>query len=327
MSKKNISVVIPNYNGRSLLEQNLPILYSVLQETQVEYEIIISDDASTDDYLSFIKIRFPDVILIASNINRGFSPTINKGIVRASRDLIFILNTDVKLVSGYFVHLFDYFDIADTFGVTSRFIGTNDDKIHEAAKYPYQTKTRKIQPINFYIEESKNYRVPTLYLSGGASLIDRNKLQALGGFDEIFAPFYVEDLDLSIRAWRAGWRCYYEHRAICRHSPSATIAARHNQNNIWVTTQRNKLILHSIHLSNLSKTLWYMRQMVTLIFQGIGLRLKYHRAFFQFLLKRDLIRKSRRRFEELSNGEVLSIESIMKKLRHEINQHNIIRFK
>ncbi len=42
------------------------------------------------------------------------------------------------------------------------------------------------------------------------------------GLDELFSPFYSEDMELSIRAWRLNWKCYYEHQAVCRHRLSAT---------------------------------------------------------------------------------------------------------
>lgn len=327
MQKKSVSIVIPNYNGRKLLEQNLPSAFSALHEAEVEFEFIISDDASTDDSLDFIKSTYPDIIILESIINKGFSPTINKGIRIASKDLIYVLNSDVCLTPKYFHYLFSYFDSSDTFGVTGQFIGIDDDKIQDGGKYPHLTISNKIQPINFYPEKEGDFKIPTLYLSGGGSLIDRRKLQLLDGFDEIFAPFYVEDLELSIRAWRAGWKCYYEHRAICRHPVSATISNYHNQRKIWIITQRNKLTLHSLHLENRSKLLWYLRQSITFIFQGIVFRHKYHEAFFQFLARRKEIKNSKTKYEKLFGSGLLSIESVMTNLRYEIEQHKIVKFK
>lgn len=327
MQKKSISIVIPNYNGRKLLEQNLPSVFSALHEVDIEFEIIISDDASTDDSLDFIKRKYPEVCILESIINKGFSPTINKGIRTASKDLVFVLNSDVSLTPKYFHRLFSYFDSSDTFGVTGQFIGINDDKIQEGGKYPHLTISKKIQPINFYPEKEDDFKIPTLYLSGGSSLIDRRKLQLIDGFDEIFAPFYVEDLELSIRAWRAGWKCYYEHRAICRHPVSATISNYHKRRKIWIITQRNKLILHSLHLENRSKLLWYLRQSITFIFQGIVFRWKYHEAFFQFLKRRDAIKNSKTKYKNLFGDKLLTIEQIMEDMRLRLEQCKIIKFK
>jgi GT2 family glycosyltransferase len=322
ISRKSISVVIPTYNGRKLLEQNLPSVFTALKQAQVEYEVIISDDASVDDTLS-IKDVFPEVIILANSVNRGFSPTINEGIKIAKKELILLLNSDVFILANYFDNLFQYFDKEDTFGVSGRFIGLNDEKIQEAAKYPQISPSKKISPYNFYVEKPSSW-VPSLYLCGGAALIDKKKLQRLQGFDEIYAPFYMEDTDLSIRAWRAGWRCYYEHEAICRHPSSSTIKKFHKKRRVWVTTQRNKLILHSLHLSNSSKLIWNVRQAATLVVQALVCRWKYHEAFFKYLGKWHEIKLSTQRQLEICKGNPHSIESIMSIMRTEIDQQQEI---
>ena len=174
--QKSISVVIPNFNGRHLLQKNLPSIYEALKRTNSSFEIIVVDDASTDDSVLFLKENYNDVIVISSEINKGFSPTINKGIRIAKNDLVLLLNSDVFLLPDYFTDLFKYFDREDTFGVSGRFIGMNDEKIQEAAKYPFLSVSKKIQPYNFYVKDPSAW-IPTLYLCGGGALIERKKLQ------------------------------------------------------------------------------------------------------------------------------------------------------
>lgn len=322
--QKSISVVIPTYNGRDLLKKNLPSVYKALGETTESYEVIIVDDASTDDSVNFLKENFKEAIVLTNDLNRGFSPTINKGIKIAKNDLILLLNSDVTLLQDYFSCLFQYFQRDDTFGVSGRFVGLEDDKIQDAGKYPLLSGSKKIQPYNFYIENPSEW-VPTLFVSGGGALVDRKKLLLLGGFDEIYAPFYYEDTDLSLRAWRMGWRCYYEHKAICRHPASTTINKFNKRKKIWITTQRNKLILHSLHLSPTSKWIWYSRQAVTLAIQAIALRWKYHIAFFAYLGKRSEIKVSKEKFSKLSKGTSFSLESILLSIRIELSTKKIIK--
>ena len=76
---RSISVVIPNYNGRHLLEQNLPSVYAALHAVDCAFEVIVSDDASTDDSIAFIRENYPDVTLICNEKNGGFAININKG--------------------------------------------------------------------------------------------------------------------------------------------------------------------------------------------------------------------------------------------------------
>lgn len=322
--KKSISVVLPNYNGRNLLAANLPSVFAALQTAAVEFEVIVSDDASTDESVAFLKENFKDVIIVSQKINRGFSPTINSGIARASKQLVFLLNTDVFLLPDFFENLFHYFDHPDTFGVSGRFIGLSDDKIQDAGKYPLLLASKKIQPFNFYID-SPSILVTTLFVSGGGALVDREKLNLLGGFDEIFAPFYYEDTDLSMRAWRLGWKCYYEHSAVCRHPASTTINKFNKKRKIWITTQRNKLIFHSLHLNATSKWIWYFRQAITLIVQAIALRWKYHIAFFNYLGKRSEIKKSKRRLLSISKAPLKPLERIVKDICSELDEQKVIK--
>ena len=53
-------------------------------------------------------------------------------------------------------------------------------------------------------------------------VIDTKKLKDIGGFDEIFSPFYCEDFELGLRAWRLGWKCYYDPKSYCIHDHSST---------------------------------------------------------------------------------------------------------
>ncbi|MCX8489709.1 MAG: glycosyltransferase family 2 protein [Cyclobacteriaceae bacterium] len=320
--KRSISVVLPNYNGRNLLAANLPSVYIALQKAGVDHEVIIADDASTDESIVFLRQNFNDVKIVAKKTNSGFSPTINCGIQLATKELVLLLNTDVSLLPDYFEHLFHYFDHPDTFGVSGRFIGLNDDIIQDAGKYPLLLGSKKIQPFDFYVDKPSAL-VATLFVSGGGALVDRKKLNLLGGFDEIYAPFYYEDTDLSMRAWRLGWRCYYEHNAVCRHPASTTINKFNKKRRIWITTQRNKLIFHSLHLNAQSKLIWYSRQAITLAVQAIVLRWKYHIAFFNYLGKRSEIKKSKQRLQD-SSSTIRSLEEIVEQIRVDIDKSGVV---
>lgn len=320
--KKSISVVIPNFNGKSLIERNLPSVYEALQAAKIEHEIIIVDDVSTDDSVLFIKANFPSVIILVNEVNQGFSPTINKGIQKATKDLVFALNSDVELTKEYFFLLIKYFEAENVFGVSGRTIGLHNEIIQEAAKFPRKRISGKIDPFNFYIRDSSG-DVPTLYLSGANALLDRKKLIQLNGFDEIYAPFYYEDLDLAIRAWQTGWKCYYEHGAVCRHPASTTIKKYHARKNVWIINNRNKLILHAIHLKGFSRLVWNLKVYVSLLVRGLLFDWKYHRAFVQFLRRGDQVKKSKS--VNHNTGSIRPIEEIMTELKHDLKNRSITK--
>ncbi|MFY7786324.1 MAG: glycosyltransferase family 2 protein, partial [Thermoflexibacteraceae bacterium] len=188
----SISVVIPNYNGRDLLAQNLPSVFEALAKAQVDSEIIVADDASTDDSVAFLQTHYPEIIVVVSQQNKGFASNINAGIFKATKDLVFALNTDVRLTADYFLPLLDYFKHPNTFGVSGRVVGWDNDQLQDAAKFPvYSLKgigggTNYI-PIdllstNHNHTSTKSSFIPSIFLSGSNALIDRQKLMELQGF-------------------------------------------------------------------------------------------------------------------------------------------------
>ncbi len=280
-SPPGISVVIPNYNGADQLERNLPPLISALREAGADYEIIVSDDASADGSAGFLKKNYPGVILIENAANSGFSTNINRGIARASRPLTFLMNTDIRLEPGYFAPLLTYFSEPGVFGVMGRIVGMDDDRIQDSAKYPRRNGVQVDGSANYL--PARGTRAPSLFLSGAEALVDTAKLRSLDGFDEIFSPFYGEDLDLGLRAWRSGWTCWYEHSAVCRHRTSSTIAAHNKPSAVRAIAARNKFHLHFIHLDAPSLALWLVLAAGNLVLKTLSLRFYYARGFALFL--------------------------------------------
>uniref|UniRef100_UPI00359471FD glycosyltransferase family 2 protein n=1 Tax=Aquiflexum sp. TaxID=1872584 RepID=UPI00359471FD len=221
--KKSVSIIIPNFNGLNLLEQYLPFAIDAIKDEGVPFEIIVVDDASTDGSVEFLKQNFPQVIVVQNKVNHGFSFTCNKGLEAARYELCLFLNSDVKLTPSYFSDQWQYFQHEDTFGVMGRMLTPDGKRIEGAAKLPilkgFKLKVNK----QFYFTDSNQKNTPTIFLSGANSLVVTAKIKELGGFDEIFAPFYSEDLDLGLRSWRVGWKSYYEHKSICYHLGSHTI--------------------------------------------------------------------------------------------------------
>ncbi len=134
--RKSISVIIPNYNGRHLLQAYLPYTYEAIKKAGTIYEVIIVDDCSTDGSVEFIRAAYPQVNLVVNPENKGFSYACNRGIEIAKCELILLLNSDVKLMPDYFEHQWKFFLRWDTFGVMGRIIDMEGDHIQDAARIP-----------------------------------------------------------------------------------------------------------------------------------------------------------------------------------------------
>jgi GT2 family glycosyltransferase len=236
---KSVSVVIPNFNGRALMERFLPSVKKALQHPSISAgEIIVSDDASTDTSVAFLKEHYPEIIIVESPQNRGFAPTANSGIRRATMDTVLLLNTDMELMPDTIGVLID--QLNDTyFGVSCAVCDPKDGHIQEGLKLP---KIRGCK-ISYTDDLREGIEGETMYLCGGIALIDREKLNALCGYDERYAPFYYEDMDLSLRAKEHGWISWYTGKTRAVHQHAATIGSHFSKEEVGVVFIRNRVLV------------------------------------------------------------------------------------
>jgi GT2 family glycosyltransferase len=307
--KKSISVVIPNYNGAELLKKCLPAALNALKVSGVPYEIIISDDASTDDSVKIIKTHYPEVKLIESQENLGFSKNINKGLRAAKMDLVLALNNDVELDEDYFAPQLEHFKDPKLFGVVGAMYDAGHGGLIDAAKICRQNFWGDIDPTKNIITEPPK-PIASFYLSGANALMDRTKLEEINYFNEAYSPFYREDTDLGVFAWRMGWRCLFEPNARCRHKTASTIS-KHNRNSfIKIISKRNKLIFQYIHLSGVKRVLFCFITIVNIFTRILALDFIFYKSVYLFLVNLDEIKKSMRDRPK----PLLSLDAVIKKV-------------
>jgi len=208
---KKISIVIPTWNGSSLLSKNLQ---KVIEASSEAFEIIIVDDGSTDGTSELLRKRFKDsrVKLVTHTKNRGFAVSVNTGFRYAKGDLVCLLNNDVVPRSGYLKKAASYFNDKKCFGVV----------LHEIGYGPATAIFEGHLKHSSYSENGG--RDISLWVSGGSSIIDREKYWEVGGMDDkLFSPFYWEDVDLGYGAWKYGYKVYWSKESIVEHKHESTI--------------------------------------------------------------------------------------------------------
>ena len=243
--KKSVSVIIPTYNGKELLMKYLPKCEHALQKSSLisDYEIIIVDDCSNDDTLTFLNKSYSHVIKLKNSSNSGFSKTINKGIRHSKMELALLLNNDMELPEDYFDKTIPFFNEQDhLFGISTEIRDIKGEKVLEGAKIAL----RKHGMLH-YQDCLHKENCSTLYLCGGNALIDNQKLKELEGFNELFSPFYFEDFDLSLRAWRKGWTSLYTNQTFCKHCHSTTIFKENRKADVERVFLRNKILLNYLN--------------------------------------------------------------------------------
>jgi GT2 family glycosyltransferase len=237
--KVGISAVIPNWNGKELLKSNLPSLIEALDYHGGDCEIIVVDDASTDGSPQFITNTYPLVRLVTLQRRHGFSGAVNSGVNVARYDMLLLLNSDIRVQKDFLSPLLTYFDDDRTFAVSNK--AMKDE--NAALTRPHYMEFRYGFMREVYMAKSKENEPSYAFgASGGHALFDRKKFLQLGGFDEIYSPFYYEDADLSYRAWKRGYRVYYEPNSIVYHEHQGTIGKSFSKRYISFIFNRNKLI-------------------------------------------------------------------------------------
>ncbi|MFC4212095.1 glycosyltransferase family 2 protein [Pedobacter lithocola] len=325
---KSVSIIIPNYNGKHLLEKYLPSVFIAAKNANTLFEVIVIDDGSKDDSIAYIKAHYSNVKLLINDKNQGFSFTCNQGIREAQYELILLLNSDVKLTPDYFEHQWKYFTKPDTFGVMARIMSIDEKKIEDAARLLYYSGCRIKANKFYYSENQTDDAVYTAYLSGANALVDAKKLKELGGFDEIFSPFSSEDFDLSLRAWQVGWKCYYEHQSVCYHHVSGSTKTQIKSDFIKKIYYRNRFFLQRIQLQGLRLTLLPLHLLFAEIIPKV-LTGKFWiiDAYKQYLASFTLINNSRDKLTNLKmkNNSSIGITEVMEIINQSISGKKIKR--
>lgn len=253
---KSISVVLPNFNGKDLLKTSLPFTFEALQHARCKYEIILVDDCSTDNSAAFLQENYPEITILENDRYRGLAYSCNQGIREAKYDLVLLLKPDIKLSPDYLVKLIPHFSDEDTLGVMGKILDETGQKIEEAAKIPYFNGYKLKSDKQAKPSKLSAQKIPTTFLSVANCLLDRKKLVELDGFDEIYSPFYAEDLDLGIRAWKLGWKCYYEDSATCMHLGARTAKSYVEKRKVKEIYFRNRMLFHAIHMNRKDLKRW-----------------------------------------------------------------------
>lgn len=203
-----VTIVIPNYNGKELLKVNLPIVL----EHAAGQKIIVVDDASTDGSSEMISAQFPQIEVIKRNKNEGFASAVNDGVRMANNELIFLLNHDAVPEKDFLKYLLSHFQDPKVFAV-----GCLERSIEEKAVVLRGRGIGSFKKGFLIHQRGETEMTDTLWVSGGSGMFRKAIWEKLGGFNRLYNPFYWEDIDLSYRAMKSGYKIMFEPRSIVVH--------------------------------------------------------------------------------------------------------------
>ncbi len=210
-----ISALVPTRGGDARLARNLPTVIRALSANDGPWEVLVVDDGQE------LQAAPEGARVLSFPQSRGYGPAVNAGAAAASGDLLLVLNDDVSLDETAVRRLCEALPDEGVFAVAPRIVSSLARCGDEAGKSA--TVTAGLMEIE---EAPASATHPTLYPVGCCYLCRRATFLALGGYDDLYAPFYWEDVDLGYRAWRQGLASLHVPSAVCRHEGSATIGQR-----------------------------------------------------------------------------------------------------
>lgn len=217
----HLSVIIVNYNVKYFLQQCLLSVQKAANNLQVE--VIVVDNNSSDGSVEFIQQNFADIILITNNENIGFAAANNMGILIAKGKYILLLNPDTFIAEDTFKHCINFMDVnCDAGSVGVQMLDGKGLFLPESKRglptpfvafckifglsaiFP-KSKTFNRYYLD-YLPKNKIHEIDVL--SGAFMFIKAEALHKIGGFDKQYF-MYGEDIDLSYCIQQAGYKNYY----------------------------------------------------------------------------------------------------------------------
>lgn len=245
----DISVVIPTWRGRHLLEAFLPSIFNACDRfrelSRAQTEIVIVEDAGGDDTASWVKSQFDGrVRLVEHDHNLGFSAACQTGFETARHPIVLLLNNDVRLHPDCIAPMIKHFEDPNVFAVTGKIFSQDEKLFWNGGKVGRFRRGMWSTYENYDVQPGTSPGVTLLSFTaiGAFSAFDRQKFLEIGGFDPL--AIMVEDVEVSYRGWKRGWCIKYEPRSVAYHDASQTMDRRYRRRTLDKLSRRSRILMH-----------------------------------------------------------------------------------
>lgn len=247
MGQSSVAIVILNWNGKHHLSQFLP---SVLATNYSNCRIIVADNGSTDDSVSFLRETYPQVELIILDKNYGFAKGYNEALKQVKADYYMLLNSDVEVHSDWLESMVEVLETqTNAAACQPKILAFKNKNLFEYAGgsggwldlYGYPFARGRIFDI---CEEDKGQFDKTeevFWASGAAMLVRGEVYHQLQGFDEYFFA-HQEEIDLCWRIHLAGYKIFCCPQSVIYHVGGGTLP-RGNSKKTFLNFRNNQILL------------------------------------------------------------------------------------
>jgi GT2 family glycosyltransferase len=253
MKSPRVSIVTINYNQ---LHHTLALLASLRNVTYPDVEVIVVDNASKEDPTSAIKLRFPEVKVIASKENLGFAGGNNLGILESTGEYLLFLNNDTEVDPGFLEPLVHLFEMNPNAGAASSKIlyHNSDNIIQYAGSTCVNPMTGRNSRIGFMEKDNGQHDQlrETDLAHGCAMMVPKRVIEKVGMMPELFFLYY-EEIDWCETIKRAGFKIYYVPGSKVFHKESMSVGKNSTLKTYYMT--RNRLLYVRRNSSGMNKAL------------------------------------------------------------------------
>ena len=247
-NQPTVAIVILNWNGKQFLEQFLP---SVINSSYGNKEVIVADNASTDDSISFLQTHYPQVKILINKKNDGFAGGYNWAMQHINAEISVLLNSDVEVKSDWIEPVLDMFNQNHLLAaVQPKILDYNKRDYFEYAGasggwidsygYPF-SRGRIFDAVEKDIHQYDN-QTKIFWASGAAMFIRTSIFKEMGGFDPFFFA-HQEEIDLCWRMQLAGYEIMSCPQSVVYHIGGGTLA-KENPKKVFLNFRNNLIMLY-----------------------------------------------------------------------------------
>jgi len=234
-------IVVLNYNRRGLLAECLPSIVAAAAAATDRTRVSVVDNSSTDGSVEYLRREWPEVEVFQEP-NRGLV-SYNAVLGRVAEPVVFLLNNDVKLDAGFVDPLVAVFERDPECFLAGPLCWRFDGTTYEGMRTHVRIHRGLVQASVRFPGYERSIHEPGFTAAVGPVLaVDREKFLALGGYDSLYLPGRLEDLDLGYRAWLAGWKAYYVPEAVAYHKGFGTFHDAYGVEGCDLLALRNTLL-------------------------------------------------------------------------------------
>lgn len=222
---KQVTVVIPNWNGSKYLEKCLDAL--LMQ--QGVFDVVVVDNGSTDGSVELLQDKYPQVKCILLNENTGFCHACNEGMKASDTPYVLLLNNDTEVLSGFVENLVQAIEKDEKiFSVSAQMLQIQNPELIDSAGDMYTIMGWGYSRGKGKTAEDYDKAVKIFSACGGAAIYRKSILEKIDFLDENHFA-YLEDMDLGYRARIYGYTNMYEPSAKVIHAGSASSGSKYNE--------------------------------------------------------------------------------------------------